>query len=57
MIKKTHLNNLFKLQTKCIRLITNANKNVHTNDLCKRLNILKLLEDLIEIDICKLSYK
>ncbi|NNK28926.1 MAG: RNA-directed DNA polymerase, partial [Flavobacteriaceae bacterium] len=53
---KTHLKNLETIQKKLVRLIVNAKSRAHTENIFKKLEILKL-EDQIQLNNAKLGYK
>ena len=50
---KTNLENIFKLQKKCLRIITFSDFNAHTEPIFKSLEILKL-EDIIYSEILRI---
>ena len=52
----THLQNLFLVQKKIIRLITNQPMLAHTKDLYKQTNILKFF-DMTKLEIASFMYK
>ena len=52
----TYTKQLFIIQKKAIRILTNANYNAHTDPIFKELNILKL-KDMYSLSACKLMYQ
>ena len=53
---KNKLDNLFKGQKECMRSISNVGKTAHTDQIFKRLKILKLTQ-MIDLELYKLGFK
>ncbi len=54
-ISKANQNGLTKAQKKVIRIVNNTSYTAHTNELFKKLQILKFPE-IIEVELCKFVY-
>ena len=51
----TNTNQIFKIQKKAIRIITNSKYNAHTNPLFKSLNLLKI-QDIYNLNVLKFYF-